>query len=124
MLSLDDLGGGVFNSIPALFTTSGEMTLLELHSQEGSILPPGSTREVGLFCDIWNGPGTSQQYQLDDSTYNPPQLLPVPETGDIAAGAEVAPKPQRRRRDLVRSSVRKNPYGRSGTLRCELCRHW
>ena len=128
MLSLDHLSGFFEDnsSISALSPTiSRELfSPLSPHSQQGSILPPESPREIDLYGDIWNVPGISQQPQLDHSTYNPSQPLPVPETGDTAPQPEVAPTPQRRRRNLGRSYVGQNPYGRNGTLRCELCRRW
>ena len=96
-------------------------SLLDPQNQQGRMDP---SREIGLFGDIWDVPVTSQQPRTDLSTHNSMQPLPIPETGDNAEGPEGAPMPQRRGRDPGRSSVGQNPYGRNGTLRCELCRHW
>src|SRR5216110_3235189 len=120
MLSIDYVTGA-FNqnsSIPALSPFTSEMlAFLGTHSQHRSILLPD-------YGHSWNGLETPQQPPSDHSTYNPPQQLPAPETGDIASRPEVPVNPRRRRQDPERSSVGQNPYGRNGTLRCELCRRW
>lgn len=118
-----DYFDGVFennSSVPVLFLSS----LLGPHSQQGSNLPPESPQEAGLLSGIWNVPGTTQQPQLEHSTYNPLQPPTVPDTGDIATRLEVAPRSQRRQQDPERSSGGQNPYGRNGTLKCGPCRHW
>ena len=48
-------------------------------------------------------------------------LSTTPETSEHTEEAET---PKRRRIDMKKKTVGSNPYGRSGTLRCRLCRKW
>jgi hypothetical protein len=49
-------------------------------------------------------------------------MLPtMPKTSEYTEEAET---PKRRRIDVKKKTVGSNPYGRSGTLRCRLCRKW